>query len=300
MKLSTASAFKTMQNNNKKLKKLSDKELKQLQETILEIVDDIDFVCKKYHIKYNLGGGSALGAIRHQGFIPWDDDFDINMPRADYQKFCSCFMNEFKEKYWMHTPEDTKDYGLAFARIRKKGTIYRAREDFDNQEAGVYVDIFIIENTYNFFLFRSFHGFLSLLFGFLLSCRNFYKNRKLYLDMVSENKKLRIVFQLKVMIGFCFAWISVDKMTRLWNRINSMCKNSSSNYVTVPVGRKHFFGELYEREKFCQTIDQPFGKHRTLPVCVDYDGYLTNLYGDYMKLPKKEDIEAHIFLELKL
>lgn len=300
MKLSTASAFKTMQNKNTKLKKLNNKELKQLQQTILEIVDDIDFVCKKYHLTYNLGGGSALGAVRHNGFIPWDDDFDINMPREDYQKFCAHFMKEFEEKYWLHTPEKTKNYGLAFARVRKKGTIYRAREDVENEEAGVYVDIFIIENTYNFFLFRYLHGMLSLMFGFFLSCRNFYKNKQLYMEMVENNQKLKNVFKIKIGIGFLFSWLSVDTMTNLWNKVNSMCKNKSSKYVAVPVGRKHFFGELYERKKFCKTIEHEFGKNRTLPICVDYEGYLKNLYGDYMKLPKKEEIEAHIFLELKL
>lgn len=302
MKLSTVSTFKTLQNENDELKKMSNEQLKKLQQTLLGILDDINYVCEKYNLSYNLGGGSALGAIRHNGFIPWDDDVDINMPRKDYEKFCEVFAKEFADKYWIHTPEKTKDYGLAFARVRKKGTIFRSREDVNNtEEAGVYIDIFIIENTYNFVLMRYLHGILSLMFGFLLSCRNFYKNKKFYLEIVQNNKKTRMAFKFKIGIGFLLSWISIDKMTHVWNNINSMCKNNDSRYVSVPVGRKHFFGELYEREKFCKTVLHEFeGKNRKFPVCIDYDAYLKHMYGDYMKIPKEEDRETHIFLDLKL
>ena len=300
MGLSTVSAFKSMNNKNKNLKRLSDKQLKQLQKTILEIAVDINYVCQKYNLNYNLGGGSALGAVRHHGFIPWDDDFDINMPRKAYLRFCEDFIKEFGDKYWLHTPEKTNNYGLGFARVRKKGTIYRAREDMENEEAGVYIDIFIIENTYNFAPLRYLHGFLSYIFGFLLSCRNFYKNKNFYLDMVKNDKELSKTFKFKINIGRLLSFISLDAMTHSWNNVNAMCKNNNSKYVTVPSGRNHFFKEIYERSKFCETILFDFEKKLKLPVAKDYDGYLTNMYGDYMKLPKKEDIETHIFTELKL
>ncbi len=300
MKLSTVGIFKEINGKNKNLKKLTNKQLKRLQQTILEIANDINTVCQKYHLKYNLGGGSALGAVRHHGFIPWDDDFDINMPRKDYMKFCDIFLKEFGDKYWLHTPEKTKNYGLGFARVRKKGTIYRAREDIENEEAGVYIDIFIIENTYNFAPLRFLHGFLSLTFGFLLSCRNFYKNKDFYLEMVKDDKGLSKSFKFKVNVGRLLSWLSLDTMTHAWNKVNAMCKNNNSNYVTVPTGRKHFFKEMYERNNFCETILFDFEKKLKLPVAKDYDGYLTNMYGDYMKLPNKGDIETHIFTELKL
>lgn len=300
MKLATVETFKILNNKNQELKQLTGEQLKKLQNILLEILVDIDFVCKKYNLIYNLGGGSCLGAIRHNGFIPWDDDVDINMPRGDYEKFCNFFMKEFGDKYWLHTPEKTKDLGMGFARVRKKGTIFRSREDLTNEkEAGIYIDIFIIENTYNFKPMRYLHGFLSLLFGFLLSCRNFYKNRKFYLEIVRDNKKITRTFRVKILIGFLLAWLSVDKMTTIWNNINKMCKNDNSEYVTVPVGRKHFFGELYKREEFCQVTLHEFEK-KQFYVCKEYDNYLKHMYGDYMQIPKDADKETHIFLELKL
>lgn len=298
MELSTVSTFKTLQRNNSDLKQMTDEDLKKLQRVIYSIMGDIDYVCKKYNLTYNLGGGSCLGAVRHNGFIPWDDDIDINMTRKDYEVFCKVFMQEFPDKYWLHTPEKTRNYGLAFARIRKKGTIFKAREDMQNDEAGIYIDLFIIENTFNFVILRKIHGFFSLMFGFLLSCRNFYENRKFYLNMVEKDKKLTKAFKTKINIGRLLSWISVDTMTHIWNKVNSICKNNNSKYVVVPCGRNHFFGELYERDKFCKTIPHKF-EESEFDICVDYDGYLKHMYGDYMKIPKQEDRETHIFLELK-
>lgn len=300
MNLSTVGTFKKLQNENDCLNKMTDEQLKKLQEILVEIMNDIDCVCTKHNLTYNLGGGSCLGAIRHNGFIPWDDDMDINMPREDYERFCEIFQKELGDKYWLHTPEKTKDYGLAFARVRKKGTVFRSREDIsNNEEIGVYLDIFIIENTYDVSIMRYIHGFLSLVTGFLLSCRNFYNNKKFYMNMVENNKKTKKVFLFKIIVGFIFSWLSVDTMTHIWNNANKMCKNSNSKYVTVPVGRNHFFGELYEREKFCKTIKHKFEKYE-FQICEDYEGYLKHMYGDYMKIPKKEEQEQHIFLELKI
>ena len=298
MGLSTVAAFKTLNQQNAKLKQMDDEQLKKLQSFLLSMVKDFDKVCQKYGLVYNLGGGSCLGAVRHNGFIPWDDDMDLNMPREDYEKFCKVFEKEMSANYWFQTPEKTKGYGLAFARLRKKGTIFRSREDLNNtDEAGIYIDIFIIENTYNFAPMRFLHGVLSMMTGFMLSCRNFYHNRKFYLDLAGNDKKIKKVFRIKSNIGFFLAWLSVDVWTRCWNNVNKMCKNNHSKYVVVPTGRKHFFHELYLRKEFCKTVKHKF-EDVELPIAMGYDKYMKNMYGDYMVLPKKNQQETHVFLEL--
>ena len=82
---------------------LSNKELKQLHKVELEILDEIDSFCKKHNIEYFLCGGSLLGAVRHKGFIPWDDDLDIGMFREDYDKFISEYSKVKDSKYYIHS-----------------------------------------------------------------------------------------------------------------------------------------------------------------------------------------------------
>lgn len=299
MGLMTFSIFKNLVNENPLLKIMSNEDLEHLQKVLLLMLKELDGVCKKNGINYMLGGGSCLGAIRHKGFIPWDDDVDLNMTREDYTRFKTIFKNELGGSYDLQTPETTKGYGLAFVRLRKKGTIFRSRDDYDSKlENGIYIDIFIIENTYNFVLARYFHGFLSLMVGFMLSCRNFYDRRKFYMDLAGNNKKIKRVFRTKIVLGFLTAWLSVDTWVRAWDKVNRMCKDNHSKYVTVPTGRRHFFGELYERNKFCKYQRVPF-ESLHLPVTAISDAYLERLYGkDYMTVPKKSQQEKHIFLEL--
>ena len=139
-----------------------------------------------------------------------------------------------------------------------------------------------------------------MLFGLLLSCKNFSINRIEYMKIIKNtNIKTKIIFRIKIAIGLLLFWISRDKLTKLWNKINSMCKNDNSKYVTVPVGRKHFFKELTKRDGFCNYKIHQFEDIK-LPICKDYKSYMKRLYGDtYMELPLKEEQEKHVFYELK-
>lgn len=300
MGLSTVSAFKNIDSGL--FIEIDEKKVKELQDILVQILLDIDSVCKKNQIEYSLAGGSALGLIRHKGFIPWDDDIDLLMSRKNYEKFCIAFKDAMLDKYWLHTPEETKNYGLCLSRVRKKGTICKSREDFQNDECGVYIDIFILENTFDIVFLRYIHGFISLGLGFILSCRNFWKNRKLY-SYIGSNSRNSGIFKVKIFLGLLFSFLSVDTWTHLWNNWNSICRNENTKYVTVPAGRKHFFGELYERLYMDDVERLPFYYRNQVyyfPVMKGYDKYLSKLYGDYMKIPPKDKREKHIVLEYEI
>lgn len=87
--------------NEKNIRKLTETEKKDLKNTFLLMTQEIDMVCKKYGIKMFLVGGSLLGAVRHGGFIPWDDDIDFGMKRCDYQKFIEIFDSELGDRYYL-------------------------------------------------------------------------------------------------------------------------------------------------------------------------------------------------------
>lgn len=296
--LSTVALFKNIRSEDDMFC-IKGEALAGLQRVLLTMMDDIDRICRENGIKYLLSGGSMLGAVRHQGFIPWDDDMDIFLTRDDYSRFVKIFAESMGDEYWLHTPEKTRDYGITLARVRKKGTIVRAREDADNDECGAYVDIFIIENTYDSSVKRKLHCLASMAVGFCLSCRVFYRKRREYLKMIERMPAAKKVFRLKIIIGFCCAVLSVDQWTRLTNSIYSICKNHDTKYVAVPSGRKHFSGEIYQRDILCSVMEADF-EGRKYFISQGFDYYLEILYGKYMEIPAEEDREYHVVLELDL
>lgn len=298
MKLSTFEAFKHIAIAEDMIV-IEGETLQSLQRLLLSMLKDIDHVCEVHGIQYTLSGGTLLGAVRHEGFIPWDDDIDINMTRIGYEKFASVFEQELGEGYILQRPEKTENYGLGLARIRKKGTILRNRDDYDSEDCGIAIDIFIYEDVPDSAIVRKLHGFVSLGLGFALSCRRFLEYGDEYMKLAEGDESLTKVFSTKRRLGRLFSFLSMDAWGRAWDKWNSLCRNDESRYISIPAGRKHYFGELYERELMFPVKRIKF-EDALLPVPNTPDHYLTKLYGDYMRIPEPEDREAHIVYELDL
>ena len=292
--LSTVDAFKHI--HTQACVELDDEQLQQLQRILNGILRDIVTVCEQNDIRYTLGGGTALGAFRHHSFIPWDDDIDINMPRADYERFIPIFRQQFGDRYWIHTPLETKNYDLLLSRIRLKGTSVCTREDFDNPESGAFVDLFIIENTFDNALLRMIHGIGCNGLGFLVSCRKFFRDRKPLMRLAYDTKDrhLQSIFRFKIILGALIAWIPIEAWLYAGDRWNALCKEEHTKFVVVPTGRKHFWGEMYRREDICDTTKILYdGAMLCCPSNIDL--YLTRLYGDYMRIPDPDSVEKHVF-----
>ena len=104
---------------------LSDEQLKKLQSIQLDMLKEVKRICHKHNIKYSLIGGTLLGAIRHQGYIPWDDDADIGMLREDYEKFRAICEKELnQEKFYFQDDRNTPGYRWGYGKIRRKGTLF--------------------------------------------------------------------------------------------------------------------------------------------------------------------------------
>lgn len=298
MKLSTFDLFKKMPPGADEAE-LSNEELTALQNTLFEILSDIKKVCEQHNLCYFLVGGSAIGALRHGGFIPWDDDLDICMPRADYNKFVPLFQNEFKNKYYVETPENTKGYLLLLTKVRKLGTVLRGRDDLSAERCGIGVDVFVVENTPNNAFLRKLHGFGSMALSYILSCRKFYKYKKQMLCYASRVEGAEKVFKRKIRIGFvAAAFGNINFWRRLANGWNKLCKNNNSTYVTPAAGSFGYFKETYKRSEFCKTRTEVFcGADVEVPVGAEK--YLTRCYGDWQTVPPVEKREKHFVLEFK-
>ncbi len=277
---------------------LSDDDLHRLQQTLLHMLDDIQEVMTENNISFSLGGGSVLGAFRHKGFIPWDDDIDINIQRSEFMKFLPKFEEKFGDKYWIHIPGKTPGYALLFPQIRLKGTSVRTRDDFNNDESGACIDFFYIENTPDNPLSRFIHYIGCQYWGFAVSCRKFYRDRKPLAEFAKNtgNKALQKTVRLKTFIGWMYALRSLDKMTAKADRWNGKCKNEASAFVTVPTGRKHFRGELRKRDVLLPGASLQF-EGRSIPCPGNAGEYLSQLYGDYTSIPEEGRREKHIYFE---
>lgn len=118
------------------------------------------------------------------------------------------------------------------------------------------------------------------------------------LSIAKENPEVVNVFKFKIFLGKLISFLHVNTWTRLTQSCYGLCKNNNSEYVTVPAGRNHFFGEMYKRKDFVETADMEFEGHNW-KVPKSYDTYLKHMYGDYLKIPEEKDREVHILLELK-
>lgn len=130
------------------LRELSDEEVRQLQGCFLEIIKDVIEVCEKYHICYMAAGGTALGSVRHKGFIPWDDDVDLLMPREDLNRFVEIFDEALSDRYEMTSPNSKYPLESMISAIYKKNTRKTSFMDFNTPfPKGVHIDIFAIESV---------------------------------------------------------------------------------------------------------------------------------------------------------
>lgn len=277
---------------------LTDEELKKLQKTLLEITADIIDFCESNNIDVYLGGGTALGAIRHNGFIPWDDDVDLNMPRKDYDKFLNTFENKFGDKYYIKTDCNHVEKTISScAKVVKKNTIYKT--PFEIEDNGISVDIFIIENTYNSFLLRTMHGVGCTILRGVASCKIYSTYWNQVKEFYMNNKELYRKLSFKKVIGNILFFITKDKAHIVKAKWYMKNRNNNSKYCVIPDGRGYFFGETYVRNAFLRKTYKKFCKY-VWPITNDYKYYLVKLYGEkYMEVPRIEDIERHSVIDIK-
>ena len=161
-----------------------------------------------------------------------------------------------------------------------------------------YIDIAIIENTYDNAFKRKIHGYGSLFLGLAVSCRRFFRDREYLLSLTDDAETLK-VFKTKIFLGRLCSFMSLKKWTKMYTKWNGKCKDTTTKLVTVPTGRNHFFKEMYERTDFCESTFMDFeGNNWRIPK--SYDKYLTIMYGDYMKIPSVENREKHVLLDFDL
>ena len=261
---------------------MSEIELQRIHELELDMFKVFVEICNRENLPYYLLGGSCLGAVRHQGFIPWDDDMDVGLLRADYEKFLRVADKYLPEYMFLQTNFTDPEYPMLFAKIRNNNTTFiesSARKVDINH--GVYIDIFPIDNyPKSYLLGKCLCTFMSLCnvrvlqeYYKLVVKKTFLKKFVFFIFnilfpdveklILKREKIVKSVLESGEIINWGGAWGIKEKVPALW------------------------FGEpaglMFEGIK--------------VKVPKEYDAYLTQLYGDYMQLPPEEKREGHHFSE---
>lgn len=275
---------------NNHLRELNSNELERLHQCLLRMLKDFIWVCNKYNLRYTLGGGSVLGAVRHQGFIPWDDDLDVNMPREDYEKFKEIFSQELATEYELRVPNSQYGSTTLFMKLLKKETMYKQQFTYDDGDpAYIWIDIFPFDNVSENKGIRIIKGFISQIMAYASVSRFIYEHRNESTDEYYRYVKNPWIYTMRLLIARCIP-VRFEKLYDCFDRF--VQTNRNTLMLTCATGRKHYLGECVDAQYFSRAEDGIFeGIHVKLPY--KYKEYLTQLYGDYMKIPPVEKREHH-------
>lgn len=258
--------------------------IKEMQKIIFNILCDIDDYCQNNNIQYFLSGGTCLGAVRHNGFIPWDDDADIMIPRYDFDCFMEGFATANAKKYGVGSLKHDPEWKLPYGRVWDLSTEAH-NKNLNIRSIGIFVDIFPIDGLPD---------------GFEAQKKMYVKIKKYN---VMRHAAMRLHFQrkekwkvIKLLLGvYCHrkgARYYAEKMEEEALKY----KFEDAEYVAVSMACHYGDRETIHKECMSQAAQLVFNG-RNFPVPKGYDTYLSNLYGDYMKIPKEMEEKGYTHLE---
>lgn len=270
-------------------------DLRKTQLVMLRILKIVDYICREHNIRYWLDGGTLLGAIRHKGFIPWDDDLDIVMPREDFERFTQMAKEGLPDDLFLQTPATEPGYilhGKPSAKIRDKySRIVEINVNHCNYHQGIFIDIVPIDKFKQSFWGGQLDRFLKTLYRYLCSFYNAYdtgqKNNKNFFRKIAS--RLKYALPLKWML---------DRYVRILNcrtkRNNSLKDHYLMGYcLEVPWRRIWKLDEIFPLQQV-QFEDASFFAPN------NWDSVLRQFYGDYMKLPDEDKQRSHHVVEVEV
>lgn len=262
-------------------------ELRDLQLKELDILKECLKIFQKYNLRYFMLGGTFLGAVRHKGFIPWDDDIDIGMPRDDYEQFCEIAKRELIKPFFCSSFRVEKSHNGYCCRVVNTNVLVHRDDAIIHKTENLWIDIFPLDGMPDSNILCFFHK-MNLLFKRLLLQYSKFENG------INMKKKRKIVEAVLIKIGYMVSRVfRFDVKKRLFaiDKLLRRYKYDTSNYVVNFMGA-YKFKEMFPRYLYENITEYQF-EDLMLPAPKDYDAILSQMYGDYMNPPPQNQRFSH-------
>lgn len=272
----------------KKVKYLTKDEFRRMQLMELDMLKELDRICRKHNIKYTIFGGTLLGAVRHKGYIPWDDDADVAMLREEYEKFKKVAHELNSDICYFQDYDTDPNYRWGYAKLRRTGTKFvRVGQEHLKCKTGFFIDIFPMDDIPKSTIGQIFNDFYC-----------FCLRKVLYSEVGKVSDNYSKITKL------CYSILSKVAPRKIYKRLEKMAQKSKSNSsnrvrcllfpATGKLYRKNPIKTRYGMPKkwFTDLKEYKFEGNKFFGT-KDYDECLTYIYGNYMELPPEDKRDPH-------
>lgn len=255
---------------------------KKIWQSEIGLIEELARICKCYHLRYFASNGTLLGAIRHEGFIPWDDDVDIVMPRPDYNKLIEISGQAFSPPFYLHTAQNGIGYYRNYIRLRDDRTTAIPLKDLNSRDHnGIFIDIFPLDGCPPSRLIRLWQFFSAAAYSALA-------NTYIYYPKFEKHRLFRSALYFLALM-YCKIHGYPGLLQHLEKLRSRFPYDNSENVYVITHGRKFL---VFPREYYEHTKQATF-EYIKLPIPEAYDRILKAHYGDYMQLPPEDARGKH-------